>query len=162
MNSYQRIFGTGPRGLLVSTLLLLLSYKFEGIAGLPEIHSSKVLGISVFSSSIVLTLALLIWSVRSLSPTDRGRKLITSGAFRFFRHPLYAAFLSFFNFGLAILLNNYIYLVWALLQHIVWHLNVLKEEQMVEGIFKEEYEEYCKNTGRFFPKIRSLLKKIST
>ena len=153
MNGYQRIFGTGPRGLAISVLLLFATFKFEQKAGLPKIHSSEMFGLVVFVISIILTLALVFWSTKSLSPDDRGKVLVTRGAFRYFRHPLYAAFLNFFDFGLAILLNNYLFLIWAVLQHPIWHLNVMKEEQMVGKIFGEEYKKYCKETGRFFPKL---------
>lgn len=153
MTFYQRIFGTGPRGLLISLILLIACIKYEHTIGLPQIHSSNTWGTILFGISIFLTLALVLWSVKSLSPQDRGRVLVTRGAFQYFRHPLYAAFLLFFNFGLAIYLNNYLYLLWAFLQHPVWHLNIMKEEKMVEKIFGENYTHYCHRTGRFIPKF---------
>jgi protein-S-isoprenylcysteine O-methyltransferase Ste14 len=73
--------------------------------------------------------------------------------FKYVRHPLYAAFLDFFDFGLAVLLNNWIYIIWAVLLHPVWHLLINKEEEDLKKIFPGEYEEYCKNTGRFIPRI---------
>lgn len=115
MNGYQRIFGTGPRGLAISVILLLACFNFEQTAGLPQIHNSAEFGISSFALAIVLTLVLVIWSIGSLLPEERGRIFITSGAFRYFRHPLYAAFLTFFNFGLALYLNNYLFLIWAVI-----------------------------------------------
>ena len=35
---------------------------------------------------------------------DRGVRLVTTGAYRYFRHPVYATLLACFDFGLAILL----------------------------------------------------------
>ena len=51
-------------------------------------------------------------------------------------------------------MNNYLFLIWAVLQHPIWHLNVMKEEQLVVNVFGDEYKKYCEKTGRFFPKIR--------
>jgi protein-S-isoprenylcysteine O-methyltransferase Ste14 len=153
MNNFQRIFGTGPRGLIISVVLLLLSFWVNPILNIPEIHGNNTIGVSVFGVAIILTILLIVWSAKSLNPSQRGRELVTSGAFRFFRHPLYAAFLTFFNFGLAIYLDNYIFIFWAILQHFVWHVNVAKEEKMISGIFPQTYDEYCKRTGRFFPRF---------
>lgn len=153
MNNLQRIFGTGPRGLVISVTLLIIAFLSKPYIDLPKIHGNKVVGITVFCIAIALTIWLIIWSAKSLHPNQRGRELVTTGAFRFFRHPLYAAFLTFLNFGLSIFLDNYIFVIWAILQHPVWHLNIIKEEKMIAAIFQEDYEEYCRRTGRFIPRI---------
>ena len=98
-----------------------------------------------------------MWSVKSLPPAARGKDLVTTGPFRYLRHPLYAALLSCFNFGLAVILNNWIYIVWAVLLHGVWHWNIRSEEELMNQAFPKDYPEYCKVTGRFIPRISSLL-----
>ena len=100
-----------------------------------------------------MSLALIIWSVKSLPAAERGNKLCTTGAFKYVRHPLYAAFLSIFDFGLAIYLNSYIFILWAILLHPIWHYIVRYEERLMIDIFKEEYVDYQKKTGQFFPKL---------
>jgi protein-S-isoprenylcysteine O-methyltransferase Ste14 len=97
---------------------------------------------------------MIVWSVTSLPTTDRGNKLCIAGAFRYVRHPLYAAFLSIFNFGLAVYLNSYIFVLWAVLLHPIWHYVVRYEERLMINVFGEEYFEYQKKTGRFFPRLR--------
>ncbi|KAB2841763.1 MAG: hypothetical protein F9K45_07605 [Melioribacteraceae bacterium] len=107
----------------------------------------------IFYVLSAVTLVIIIWSVKSLPPTDRGNKLITNGVFKYFRHPLYGAFLSFFDFGLAVFLNNWIYIIWAILQHPLWHWNIKGEEKLMKDAFPGEYEKYCEKTGRFFLKF---------
>ncbi|MDM8520609.1 methyltransferase [Anaerolineales bacterium HSG6] len=153
MNSYQRIFGTGPRGTIISIALLGVAYWLKPVLGLPSIIKNKLLRYSLFGALLALTVAVISWSVRSLPPTDRGRNLVTNGAFHYFRHPLYGAFLTFFNFGLAILLNNWIYVLWATAQHPVWHWNIRGEEALMRQYFPDEYDNYCQQTGRFVPRI---------
>ena len=109
---------------------------------------------SILLLSILITIALVVWSLKSLPARDRGNRLCTDGAFKYVRHPLYAAFLSVFNFGLAIYLNSYIFVLWALLLHPLWHWVVRYEERLMIEIFGDEYAEYQKRTGRFFPKLR--------
>jgi len=152
MNTYERIFGAGPRGFLISLVLLAGAWKLEPLVGLPTIHDNPSVRWSLFLIALIATLLLLVWGIRSLPPTTRGKVLVTSGAFKYLRHPLYAAFLLFFNFGLAILINNWIYIVWAIVLHGVWHLNIRSEEELMKQEFPQEYVEYCATTGRFVPR----------
>jgi protein-S-isoprenylcysteine O-methyltransferase Ste14 len=159
VNIYHRIFGVGPTGLLLSALLLLVAYFLEdGFAHL-EINSNDLWRWSVFTGLCVVSGSIMLWSILSLPITDRGKRLTTTGAFRYFRHPLYGAFLSFFNFGLAVLLNNWIYILWAVIQHPVWHWLIRYEEKLMEKRFPGEYEKYASRTGRFFPRL-SLKKQL--
>lgn len=153
MTTYERIFGVGPRGILLGMVSLALAWKLETAVGLPLITNSIVFRWSMFSFSVIGAICLALWSARSLPPTERGKKLITSGAYRHFRHPIYATFLSCFDFGLALLLNNWIYILWAILLHCLWHLNIISEERLMRKEFPIEYDEYCAMTGRFIPRI---------
>ena len=153
MNVYERIFGAGPRGLLISLALLVLAWQLETAVSLPSITDSYFVRWVVFASSTVGSAIVMVWSLKSLPATVRGKDLITTGAYRYLRHPLYAAFLSCVNFGLAVLLNNWIYILWAVLLHFVWHWNVRSEEKLMRQAFPREYVEYCKATGRFVPRI---------
>ena len=138
---------------LISVVLLVVAYFIKTTLGFPKIHGNCLLGLSMFIVSIIMTVILIVWSASSLRPRQRGRELITGGAFRYFRHPLYAAFLTFFNFGLSFYLDNYIYIIWAVLQHLVWHVNVTSEEKMISNLFPEDYREYSNKTGRFIPRF---------
>ena len=156
MTTYERIFGAGPRGTAISLALLIVTWYLEDVVGLPKITESSIIRELLFVLTICVSIILIAWSIKSLPPNSRGRKLVTSGAYQYFRHPLYAAFLSCFNFGLGIFLNNWIYIILATMLHGVWHWNVRCEEQLMSNEFPKEYEEYSKRTGRFVPKIRSL------
>jgi protein-S-isoprenylcysteine O-methyltransferase Ste14 len=152
MNNFNRIFGAGPKGLLISLVLLYLSFYLKDLFNIPKIFADQILmRQSIFGFLTIISIAIIIWSLVSLNPKLRGKTLVTTGALKYFRHPLYAAFLSFFNFGLAILLNNWIFIVWAIILHPIWHLLVKGEEKSLEIIFPNEYKAYCKRTGRFFP-----------
>ena len=155
MNTYERIFGAGPRGLLISLALLAIAWQWESAAGLPNITANYWVRWVLFALTLVGAVFVVVWSLKSLPPATRGKKLVTNGVYRYVRHPLYAAFLSCFNFGLAVLLNNWIYIIWAVLLHGVWHWNIESEEKLMRREFPKEYEEYCQITGRFIPRIWS-------
>ena len=154
MKDFKRIFGAGPLGMLISLLLLLAAIKLEKPLALPAIVSSpSALYYIVIAALGISGLSLIVWSFLSLKPQNRGKTLITQGALRHFRHPLYAAFLTFINFSVALYLNNYIFLIWALLLHPLWHLIIKTEENMLIVLFGAEYTDYCKHTGRFVPRF---------
>ncbi|MFO7446768.1 MAG: isoprenylcysteine carboxylmethyltransferase family protein [Ignavibacteriaceae bacterium] len=161
MNKFEKIFGSGPKGLLISLSLLAIFLFIEKFLSSLQITDNNILRYSIFGVLSLLTATIIIWSIKSLPPHDRGNKLITFGAFKYFRHPLYAAFLTFFNFGLAVLLNNWIYIIWALAQHPVWHWNIRGEEKLMEKEFPGEYEKYSQETGRFFPKFSKKIKNAT-
>lgn len=151
MNLYNRIFGAGPRGAFLSIATLFILHTFESTLSASDIHNNEMFGWWALAIGVLLTLALIVWSVKSLSVENRGRKLITTGAFKYFRHPLYAAFINFFNLGLALWFDNWIYIIWWALQYPIWQWNITSEERLMEAHFGDEYREYCKKTGRFLP-----------
>lgn len=153
MKTYSRIFGSGPAGFIISLATLLGAMALESRFGGLEISKSHLPGYLVLGILSVATVSIIIWSICSLPLTQRGKNLVTNGAFKYFRHPLYGAFLSFFNFGLAAFLNNWIYVLWAVLQHPVWHWVIRGEERLMEEEFPGEYEQYSRSTGRFFPRL---------
>ncbi|MGV8017259.1 MAG: methyltransferase family protein [Ignavibacteria bacterium] len=155
MKNFDRIFGSGPIGLIISLALFFLARFLTNYINTPRIfEESNNIRILLFAGLTLITIVFIIWSIKSLNPQDRGVKLITTGMFKYFRHPLYAAFLSVFNFGLAVFMNNWIYIIWAFILHPVWHMLVMKEEKMLKEVFPNDYEEYCNRTGRFFPRLR--------
>lgn len=125
------------------------------MAGLPIIIPSFFARWAVFVLTLVGAVLVVVWSIKSLPPAQRGQELITNGVYRYLRHPLYAAFVSCLNFGLAVLLNNWLYIIWAVLVHGIWHWNIESEEKLMRKEFPTEYEEYCQKTGRFIPRIGS-------
>ncbi len=153
MNIYERLFGSGPRGALIGTVLFMFAYFIEDRIMLPKIFNNDVLRYSIFLLFIGIGIIIAVWSLKSLPIKERGRTLITIGAFQYFRHPLYAAFASFINIGFSVFLNNWIYLLWVAIMFPVWAMNVKSEEKLMQKQFGKEYEEYCERTWRFFPKF---------
>lgn len=101
---------------------------------------------------------LFLWSV-----LERGRyatswemrkdhKLVTSGPYRYVRHPSYLAYFIMF-FGLFFLLLSLIALV-PLIAIPGYVRLTTYEEQLLVARFGDDYVEYQKRTGRFLPKRR--------
>jgi len=90
-----------------------------------------------------------------ISPTSATRKehqLVTSGPYRWVRHPLYTVGSSLFiAFGM--MADNWFIPLLGILAFIGMAIRTPKEEANLIEKFGDEYREYMKHTGRFFPKL---------
>lgn len=90
-----------------------------------------------------------------ITPTSATRKehqLVTSGPYRWIRHPLYTVGSSMFiAFGM--MADNWWIAVLGILAFIGMAIRTPKEEANLIEKFGDEYREYMKSTGRFLPKI---------
>jgi protein-S-isoprenylcysteine O-methyltransferase Ste14 len=101
---------------------------------------------------------LLIWTFHTLGPnltdtvvTRRVHTLVTSGPYRWVRHPLYTAT------ALAVVGNSLTAANWFLLAAggFVFAMMVIRtrrEEKFLLDRFGDSYREYMARTGRFFPR----------
>jgi Putative protein-S-isoprenylcysteine methyltransferase len=88
------------------------------------------------------------------SATRRQHALVTSGPYRWVRHPLYTVGSSLFiSFGM--MANNWFIAALGILAFIGMAIRTPKEEANLIEKFGDEYREYMKRTGRFFPKFGS-------
>jgi protein-S-isoprenylcysteine O-methyltransferase Ste14 len=86
------------------------------------------------------------------SATRREHKLVTSGPYRWVRHPLYTVGSSLFlAFGL--MADNWFIALLGVLAFLAMASRTPKEEANLIEKFGEEYREYMKRTGRYLPKL---------
>ena len=92
---------------------------------------------------------------RSFSPLvapRRNNELVTTGMYQYMRHPLYAGLLLL-AFGIAAVTYSETRLVLALLLFFVLNIKAKNEEDALSERHGEEYEEYMREVGRFFPSL---------
>lgn len=116
------------------------------------------------SLGLVVTLAalgLLGWTHHALgrhfSPSlrvDAAQSLVTSGPYRYVRHPMYSAYLLFFA-GLGLLaadpalgLAGAAVIAWLMIAR------TPREERQLAAHFGADYEHFAARTGRFLPRRR--------
>lgn len=86
------------------------------------------------------------------SATRKEHKLVTNGPYRWVRHPLYTVGSSLFiAFGM--MADNWFIAMLGLLAFIGMAIRTPKEEANLVEKFGDEYRDYMKRTGRFFPKL---------
>ena len=149
----RRLFGVGPIGAGITLILLAAAIRVDRALGHPEIlrygSLMRMLGVLLICAG----LALLFWSMYTLRSWWADNRLCTTGPFRWFRHPMYAAWITFVSLGIAFYLNSWILLAWVILLHPVWHRLVIHEEKMMSERFEDEYRAYAEQTGRFIPRL---------
>ena len=123
--------------------------------GLPE--GVRWLGIGVAIVNDVLLYWLFSSIGSGISPTSATRKehkLSTSGPYRWVRHPLYTVgAILFISFGM--MADNWFIASLGILAFIAMAKRTPQEEANLIEKFGDEYREYMKHTGRFFPKVGS-------
>jgi len=90
--------------------------------------------------------------ITPVSATRKEHRLSTSGPYRWVRHPLYTVGSSFYiSFGM--MADNWFIAVLGMLAFIAMAVRTPKEEANLIEKFGDEYRDYMKHTGRFFPKL---------
>ena len=135
------VFVVNPGWMAWSSVPLPVSLRWVGV------------GIGVGGGS------LLVWTYRTLGTnitdtvvTRRHHVLVTTGPYRFVRHPFYTAS------GLGFLANGLATANWfiALMGGLAMMLHVVRtttEEEHLVRRFGDAYGRYMKQTGRFFPRL---------
>jgi protein-S-isoprenylcysteine O-methyltransferase Ste14 len=86
------------------------------------------------------------------SATRKEHKLVTSGPYRWVRHPLYTVGTSLF-LALGLIADNWFIILLGMLAFVAMASRAPKEEANLVEKFGDEYREYMKRTGRYFPKL---------
>jgi protein-S-isoprenylcysteine O-methyltransferase Ste14 len=108
----------------------------------------------------VATIGLLLWIHRALdknfSTTARIRAdhtLITSGPYRWVRHPMYPVLMLFSLAAFLLSANWFIGAPPILIVALIMATRPPKEEQLLIAKFGDQYRAYMQQTGRFLPRV---------
>jgi protein-S-isoprenylcysteine O-methyltransferase Ste14 len=146
----------GGPALWLSPLVYLINPLWMAWSkiGLPEWARWLGVGIGVVCAILIYWLFSSIGS--GITPTSATRKehtLITSGPYRWVRHPLYTVGSSMFiAFGM--MADNWFIALLGILAFIGMAIRTPKEEANLIEKFGEEYREYMKTTGAFLPRLK--------
>jgi len=123
-------------------------------AGLPVWVRWLGVGTGVTCSLVIYWLFSSVGS--GITPTSATREkhtLITSGPYRWVRHPLYTVGSSFFV-SLGMMANNWFIAGLGVLAFVLMAVRTPAEEANLIAKFGDEYRVYMEHTGRYLPKFR--------
>ncbi len=114
-------------------------------------------GVALLSMSVLLT----YWIFRTLGTnvtrtvlTRENATLVTTGPYRFVRHPLYTNGLLAF-IALSLVTTSWWFVVWVALGMALLAVRTRQEEAHLAARFGRAWHAYAAATGRFFPRVRS-------
>lgn len=102
---------------------------------------------------------LFVWTFQTLGKnltdtvvTRKDHSLVTTGPYRYVRHPFYTSFFIAIIGGSIVTANWYLFLTSPLPFAFLVARTRIEEEKLVER-FGYEYQDYMERTGRFWPRL---------
>ncbi len=92
---------------------------------------------------------------RNITPTHKTRAdhaLVTTGPYHWVRHPLYSAAITFW-LSIGLLSAKWIFMALLGVMMVFLLIRIPQEEANLVEEFGDEYRDYMKRTGRFFPRM---------
>jgi protein-S-isoprenylcysteine O-methyltransferase Ste14 len=151
----MNILGVGPLlaaaggvGLAIVLALLLLGLTIP----LPSPWQDILTGLGIVS----LAVGVYLWlsSAVLVERAFKAHRLETSGAFRFSRNPLYAAFIVFIVPGIALIFNDLMILCISITMFIVFKMLIGREEEFLRREFGSQFQEYALKVPRLIPFLK--------
>ena len=146
-------------GYFMSIALYMLDVPWVSWSKLVMPSWLRWLGVIGAASSVIL----VAWTHRTLGKQysaelaiQKDHVLVTTGPYARTRHPMYTAFIML-SFSIAIIISNLLVLFFAIFVILPFPWIAREEEQMLLETFGEEYRDYMRRTGRFFPLIQRTL-----
>lgn len=155
-----RVAAYGGSFLMMVFVPLADTFAPSWLQGEPPVwarHAGSVLWLVGAVASVAA-----LWSLRrAFSIEPAARRLVTSGLYRFARHPVYTGYLLVYT--ATVLLNPTLplALVWCLwLAATV--MRIRYEEAVLLGAFPSEYASYRERVGAFGPRLSLLFGRVRT
>lgn len=145
----------GALPLFIGTLLYLVRPERMSWASLPLPAAIRWLGAAVGAATVLL----LLWTLRTLGTnltdtvvTRQHHTLITTGPYRYIRHPFYICLLLL-SIAIGLLAANWFLTAAGILIFVLLAIRMPIEERMLAERFGDPYRDYQRSTGAFFPRI---------
>jgi protein-S-isoprenylcysteine O-methyltransferase Ste14 len=143
--------------LLAGTIAWIIDPKWMAWSSLPIPVWLRWVGLAVAVTAGVVW----VWTVHTLGKnltdtvvTRKDHSLVTSGPYRWVRHPFYTALgVGVVGGGLAMASGFFLVLGGLVVGFLVARTRI-EEEKLLER-FGDEYRDFMRRTGRFLPRLRS-------
>jgi protein-S-isoprenylcysteine O-methyltransferase Ste14 len=172
---YHRLKAATPEKLdrKQEGLVLLVSIRLLGLAGMVGLLAFMIDPTWMAWASVplpiwlrwagvafgVLGASLLTWTFRNLGKnitdtvvTRKEHSLVTTGPYRWVRHPFYVSF-ALLVLATSLVTANWFILVSLSVVLLLLVIRTNKEEEKLIERFGDEYRNYMEQTGRFWPRL---------
>lgn len=151
----------GSAFFLWTVLILVYAFHYDSIKwfykiSLMEQSWIKILGMIITCLGFLLNILFTRLVGKSIEiGVIKGEtpELVTTGIYRYIRHPSYLGF-DLAVFGTFLIVPCFITLALFLFATVVSYGHAVGEEKTLSKMYGEKYENYMRKTGRFFPKLQ--------
>jgi len=154
-------------------LFILVTLRLAGVAGMGSLIAYVINPASMAWAAVPLPVwlrwmgvglcliagLLLVWMFRSLGRnltdtvvTRKEHTLVTTGPYRWVRHPLYSS-AALAIVGNSLVAANWFFFAAGCLMFLLLVIRTRKEEENLIARFGDEYRKYMQRTGRFVPRL---------
>ncbi|MBN2734623.1 MAG: isoprenylcysteine carboxylmethyltransferase family protein [Methanomicrobiaceae archaeon] len=147
------LLGLNTLGMMVFPVIYCFSSFFDRYS-MNLSDTLRIAGIIIYAASIVLMYIVLKelkgdWSMKL--EIGKGHRLVTSGPYRYIRHPMYTAFYLMMA-GQFLLVSNWFVGLFGILSFTILCIaRIPNEEDMMTEEFGDDYTEYKKRTKKIIP-----------
>jgi len=128
---------------------LYLSTPWPGLPPLPDNILQLVSGLAVSALGLLATLAIMTHLGFSTTLGDQPDQLRQTGPYRWSRNPQLLTY-GVLLLGCVILYPSWQAVIWFTLYGAISHVMVLTEEEHLGNIFRDGYQNYCRQVPRYF------------
>ena len=152
------LFGLRLGGLpwFIGGIVWMIDPKLMAWASVPlplSLRWSGFILIAIWGVLFVWTFQTLGRNLTDTVVTRKDHTLVTTGPYRYVRHPFYLGFLIAVIGGNIVTANWYLFLT-SLLPFAFLVARTRIEEDKLKERFGDEYRDYMAKTGRFWPRLR--------
>lgn len=156
-------------GYLLGLIIFIIGipYVMYLASGSPNLAEIGLRGLLILIILAITGIGLSVWSIVYMknvgdgNPFDafnhevapRTSSLMTEGPYGICRNPMLLG-VFIYHIGVLIALLSVGSLLIFIIEVLIMNIQVKKEEQRLKIDFGKDYEEYVKNSNRFFPKLR--------
>jgi len=149
-------WGIGPKfatfSLIAALIIAVVNYVY--FPGLILKYSPPV-----FLSGIILFLigaAIFLIATYQVHRAFSGGRLVTSGVYRYIRHPVYAVWIVFIAPGVFLVTGIVFLIIVPFIMYAIFRVLIVREEVYMEQKFGEQYSEYKTRVNAVIPKLISI------
>ena len=156
-------------GYLLGLIIFIIGipYVMYLASGSPNFAEIGLMRLLILIILAIIGIGLSVWSIVYMknvgdgNPFDafnhevapRTSSLMTEGPYGICRNPMLLG-VFIYHIGVLIALLSVESLLIFIIEVLIMNIQVKKEEQRLKTDFGKDYEEYVKNSNRFFPKLR--------
>ena len=146
------VFGIGPRIAVGGVISFVATWQIGMRLG-RFAYWFVPTGVKITLGTVLLALGFYFWldAVRLIVTRFKSGNLITSGAYRFVRNPMYSGFIVFIVPGISLLLNNPVIILSSIVMMLVFKMSIYKEERYLKQKFGIAYVNYVSRVKQIVP-----------